>query len=130
MVLTFGAALAATALMAVDGRDELLTLAAVGAAPNGRRCLAMARAGAIWLVGAAFGVLAGVIPGIGLVWRVRRLNSGSTIFDQLGTKFGSYPLTIPWPALIIVVIGAPLLATITAAVVTRARLPSERRGAW
>jgi len=131
LVLTFGAALAATALMAVDGRDELLTMAAVGAAPAGRRRLAMARAGVICLVGAGFGVLAGVIPGIALVSRVRQLNSHIGLFDNLlGPGYGRYPLTIPWLDLAILVVGAPLLATITAAVVTRARLPSERRRAW
>ncbi|MDQ6614464.1 MAG: hypothetical protein M3083_06900 [Actinomycetota bacterium] len=130
LVLAFGAALAATALMSVDGKDDLMTLAAVGAAPNGRRRLTMARAGVLCLVGALFGTLAGVIPGLGLVWRIRHLSAGQ-YFGAFGTYSSSrYPLTIPWLGLAAVVVAAPLLAALTAAVVTRARLPVERRGAW
>lgn len=91
----------------------------------------MARAGVICLVGAVFGTLAGVIPGVGLVWMVRNQDAGVPGFN-LGDPalFDRYPLTIPWPAIAIIVIGAPVLATIAAAALTRARLPSERRGAW
>jgi hypothetical protein len=65
-------ALAATALIAVDGRDDLMTLAAVGPrqrpTPPGHGPDQGDR-----LVGAVSGTFAAVVPGIGLVWRIRRI---------------------------------------------------------
>ena len=65
--LVLGAAIAATVLVGVDSRDDLMTFATVGAAPRSRRRLAVARAGVICLVGALFGTAAGLLPGVELV---------------------------------------------------------------
>jgi putative ABC transport system permease protein len=127
LILILGAAIVATALMAVDSREDLVTLAAVGAGPRVRRRLAMARAGIICLVGAAFGTLAGLLPGIGLVWRLRYDNVLHTGPPGLGPSAPGYPLSIPWLDLAIVALAAPLVATLAAALITRAKLPIERR---
>ena len=116
LLLTLLVAVAATALIGADSQDDLLTLAAVGAEPRVRRRLAMARAGLICLVGSLFGVAAGLLPGIGLIDRARRFSAGN-----------KYPLSIPWSELAVVVLAAPLVAALAAALITRPRLPAERR---
>lgn len=127
ILLTLGAAVVATALIGVDSKDELLTMAAIGAGPRSRRRLAMARAGIICAIGAVFGTLAGLVPGIGLVMRFRHQNLLSS-----PPGFGvntAYPLSIPWSHLALVAIAAPLIAVLSAALLTRPRLPIERRRA-
>jgi putative ABC transport system permease protein len=122
--LVLGAAIAATLLIGIDSRDDLMTFAAVGAAPRSRRRLAVARAGVICLVGALFGTAAGLLPGVELVWRLRHENN---LFSPPGVPLSPYPLTIPWIHLAIVVLAAPAVAMLAAAATTRARLPIERR---
>ncbi len=130
LLLTIGAAIAATALIAVDDRQDLLTLAAVGAAPRARRRLSMARAGVICIVGALFGTLAGLLPGIGIVSRLRYIHGGA--YGPPGFVYPpipGYPLSIPWGNLALIALAAPVIAVLTAGLLTRARLPIERRRA-
>ena len=128
VILTLGAAIVATALIAVDSREDLMIMAAVGAAPRSRRRLAMARAGIICTVGAVFGTLAGLLPGIELVSRIRH----EGLFNVVAVAVPgapAYPLSIPWADLAVVAVAGPVVATLAAAVLTRTRLPIERRRA-
>lgn len=128
ILLTLAAAVAATALVTADSAEELRILAAVGAGPAGRRRLAMSRAALIGGIGATFGALAGLLPGISLVWRLTR---GSARFAVLATGplpgTGTYPLHIPWLDIALIVVGAPLLAAGAAAAITRTRVELPRR---
>lgn len=125
ITLTLGAAVMATALLTVDSRDDLMTFAAVGAAPRTRRRMAMARAGVICAVGSIFGAAAGLLPGVGLVWRLRHVAAPSNpIVTYLSA---GYPLSIPWADLAIIGLAAPLTAIAVSSIITRARLPIERR---
>jgi putative ABC transport system permease protein len=125
LVLTLGAAVMATALLTIDSRDDLMTFAAVGAPPRTRRRMAMARAGVICVAGSVFGAAAGLLPGIGLVWRLRHVVAPS---DPFVTYLSAgYPLSIPWADLVIIGIAAPLAAIAVSSIITRAGLPIERR---
>lgn len=128
ILLTLAAAVAATALVTADSAEELRILAAVGAGPSGRRRLAMSRAALIGGIGATFGALAGLLPGISLVWRLTR---GSSRFAVLAAGpvpgTGTYPLHIPWLDITLIVVGAPLLAAAAAAAITRTRVDLPRR---
>ncbi|MFG2046267.1 FtsX-like permease family protein [Micromonospora sp. NPDC048935] len=119
-VITVGAAGIATALAAAEGRAELTTLAAVGAAPAVRRMLAICQAGIIAGVGSVLGIVAG-------------LGTAAIVLVSVNREYASdwpaadpYPLLVPWPALGVLVL-VPVVAMLGAGLFTRARLPIERR---
>jgi putative ABC transport system permease protein len=116
--LLFGVAavVAAVALIGADAGPDLLTLAAVGAGPSGRRRLAMARAGVLATVGVFSGAAAGIVGG--LLGTRRWLEHEAIPLSYL---------TVPWQV-VLVVVGLPALAAAMAAC-TRSQLPSERRQA-
>ena len=118
--LTMAAAVVATALVSIDAAEDLRILAAIGAAPRGQRRLAVTRAALICGVGTVLGILAGLIPGIGLIWRLRH-QEGS----NLGGTPNPYPLSLPWAHLLAIAVIAPLLAAATGAVISGPRLPAE-----
>jgi putative ABC transport system permease protein len=118
--LTIAAAVTSTALIALDNQADLLILEALGAAARGRRRLAAVRAGLLCLIGALFGAVAGIIPGIGLVWRLRHITT-------TGPGIPGYPLDLPWLKLAAVTIIAPLVAVAIAALVVRAHPDLTRR---
>jgi len=118
-VITIGAAGIATALSNVDGRQDLTTLAAVGASPRVRRLLSMSRAGVIAVLGTVLGTLAGFVPSVGLIFVQRAM-------DRFPT---SRPLAVSWPSLIVTAVVAPLIAIAVAGLFSRSRLPVERRAA-
>jgi putative ABC transport system permease protein len=131
LLLTAAATMVTTALVTVDSLDDLAILTAIGAAPRGRRRLTMSRAAVICGIGSVAGVLAGLVPGVGLVWRLRH-QYGRSESVSFGSPPFSYPLHIPWVDLVLVVIAAPALATVTAALVHRltvARRADRRRPA-
>jgi len=111
-VVTLGATAVSTALSAADSRPDLVTLAAVGAAPHLRRRFAATQAATVAILGTLLGALAGLIP----AWAVIHAH-GRMLF------------ALPWQTLGIVVVGVPLLAAVATAVLTGSRLPSERRSA-
>ena len=100
----------AVALSAAEGRADLATLAAVGAAPSRRRRLSAAQA---LLVG-GLGCLTGLAFGMFAAW-VARATTGSPRF------------VIPWDSVALTAIAVPLFAALVAAVVTPSRLPLVRR---
>jgi putative ABC transport system permease protein len=119
-LLVLGASSIATGLAAADGRADLSTLAAVGATPGLRRRLAGAQSLVTASLGTALGILAGLVPAIGLI---RALNAPSGGLTQLQP----WPLVLPWPNLLVTAIVVPLLAALAAVLLTRSRLPLVRR---
>lgn len=112
VVVVLGATAISTGLAAADGRADLSTLAAVGAAPRTRRLLAMAQAAVVALLGAILGALAGFVPAAALV-----------------ETLGDWPLVVPWSILGAILVVVPLLAAGCAGLFTRSRLPMLRRTA-
>ena len=109
-VITLGAAGIATGLAQADARADHATLAAVGATPGLRKLLAASQAFAIAGLGALLGVLAGLVPGVAFVGALESLE-----------------LAVPWTTLVEVVLVIPLLAAAAAWLLTRSRLPLQRR---
>ncbi|MET8319704.1 FtsX-like permease family protein [Micromonospora sp. NPDC005189] len=119
-LITIGAAGIATALAAAEGRSELTTLAAVGAAPGVRRLLAICQAGVIAGLGSVLGIVAGLGTAAIVLFSVNR---------QYATDWpipDPYPFLVPWPALGVLVL-VPVVAMLGAGLFTRAQLPIERR---
>ncbi|MBM0232973.1 ABC transporter permease [Micromonospora sp. STR1_7] len=119
-LITVGAAGIATALAAAEGRAELTTLAAVGAAPAVRRLLAICQAGVISGLGSVLGIVAGSGTAAIVLFSVNR---------QYATAWPTpvpYPYLVPWPVLGVLVL-VPLVAMLGAGLFTRARLPIERQ---
>jgi putative ABC transport system permease protein len=98
------------ALSAAEGRADLATLAAVGAAPRRRRALMAGQALLVGGLGCVLGVALGTFVG----------------YTARATT-GSPELVVPWVNLAITAIGVPLLAAAVAALCTRSRLPMVRR---
>ena len=119
-MITLGAAGVATGLAAAEGRRDLSTLAAVGADPRVRRLLSLCQAGVIAVLGSVLGILAG-------------LGSAAIILISLNRRYAQswpveppYPLVVPGSTLAVLVV-VPLVAMVGAALLTRSRLPVERR---
>ena len=122
-VLVLGASGIATGLSAADGRADLATLAAVGATPSLRRALAAFQSATTAVLGTALGVVAGLVPAIGLL---RALNTPAEgVLLEEGVE--RFPLVLPWENLLITALVVPLVAALAAALLTRSRLPLVRR---
>ncbi|MFF0770795.1 FtsX-like permease family protein [Nonomuraea wenchangensis] len=115
VVLAAGGTLAATGLAAADMRPERATMLAVGAPPATLRLVVAGQALYVSGLGALMGLAAGTVTGVALS-------------RPMTTRGAGDPATIavPWPFVIAVVAGPPLLAT-AAALITRTRLPLARR---
>jgi putative ABC transport system permease protein len=120
-VITLGAAAIATALAAADGRADLATLAAVGASPRVRRGLSLSQSGVIAGLGSLLGALAGLG---GAVAVLVALNRGQADLWPAPTP---YPVTVPWFNLGVALLVVPVVAMLGAGLLTRSRLPIERR---
>ncbi|MFF5179118.1 FtsX-like permease family protein [Micromonospora sp. NPDC000316] len=119
-LITVGAAGIATALAAAEGRAELSTLAAVGAAPAVRRLLAICQAGVIAGLGSVLGIVAGLGTAAIVLFSVNRQ------YAAAWPAPAPYPYLVPWTVLGVLVL-VPLVAMLGAGLFTRARLPIERR---
>jgi putative ABC transport system permease protein len=120
-VITLGAAAIATGLAAADGRADLGTLAAVGASPRLRRMLSLSQAGVI----AGLGSLIGAVAGLGAAEAVLfALNQREA---SVWPAPAPYPLAIPWVNVGMALVVVPLTAMLGAGLLTRSRLPIERR---
>jgi putative ABC transport system permease protein len=122
-VITLGAAGIATGLAAADGRADLTTLAAVGASPRLRRVLSLSQSGVI----AGLGALLGAAAGLGTATAV--LFALNQAYAYVWPPPTPNPITVPWATLGIVVVVVPLVAMLGAGLLTRSRLPIERRPA-
>ncbi|HWS33139.1 MAG TPA: FtsX-like permease family protein [Actinoplanes sp.] len=119
-LITLGAAAVATGLAAADGRADLATLAAIGASPGIRRALSVSQSGVIAGLGSVLGVLAGVGSGFAVL---AATNASRTVEWPIPTP---YPMSVPWLNLLLILI-VPLVAMFGTGLLTRARLPIERR---
>ncbi|GGO31064.1 FtsX-like permease family protein [Micromonospora parathelypteridis] len=119
-VITMGAAGIATALAAAEGRAELTTLAAVGAAPAVRRMLVICQAGVIAGLGSVLGIVAGLGTAAIVLFSANRQYATSWPVPD------PYPYLVPWPALGVLVL-VPVVSMLGAGLFTRARLPIERQ---
>ncbi|WP_037607898.1 FtsX-like permease family protein [Streptacidiphilus rugosus] len=121
----------ATGLAAADAQGDLATLAAVGAAPSLRRRLSGFQCAVIAAMGALLG-LTGIVPAAA-VWQNRATvtsSEGGVLMGSGGLPVppdASGPLAVPWMPLALLVIGLPLLAWVSAALVTRSRTVLVRR---
>jgi putative ABC transport system permease protein len=120
-VITLGAAAIATGLAAADGRAELGTLAAVGASPRLRRGLSLSQSGVIAGLGSLLGAAAGLGGSVAVLLA---FNRG---LADVWPAPAPYPIAVPWRNLGIAVLVVPLIAMLGAGLLTRSRLPIERR---
>jgi putative ABC transport system permease protein len=120
-VIALGAAGMATGLAAADSRAELGTLAAVGASPRLRRALSLSQSGVI----AGLGSVLGVVAGLGLSTAV--LSTLNQRFANAWPDPGQFSISVPWLNVIVALVVVPGLAMLGAGLLTRSRLPIERR---
>jgi putative ABC transport system permease protein len=120
-VITFAASAVATGLAAADGRSDLGTLAAVGASPGVRRALSLSQSAVIAGLGSVLGAATGLGASIAVL---SALNRG---YAQVWPAPAPYPIEVPWFNVAIAVVVVPLIATLGAGLLTRSRLPIERR---
>lgn len=109
-IITLGSSGIATGLALADGRADQTTLGAIGASPRIRRLLAASQAGTISWLGSGLGILAGLVPGIAVVWAQQQLR-----------------IVIPWVGLTLILVAVPVLAMLAALLFTRSRLALARR---
>ena len=102
----------AVALAAAESRDEVATLAAVGAGPGRRRALGAMHGLFLGLVGGAVGVPVGVVAGI-----------------SLGQVDGLPGVAVPWAATAATLVAVLVLAPVAGWLVTPSRLDLSRRTA-
>jgi len=120
-VITLGVAAIATGLAAADGRADLSTLAAVGAAPRVRRGLSLSQSGVIAGLGSLLGALAGLGGAVAVLFALNRGYAG------MWPAPTPYPVTVPWINLGVALLLVPVVAMLGAGLLTRSRLPIERR---
>jgi putative ABC transport system permease protein len=120
-VIALVAAAVATGLAATDGRADLGTLAAVGASPRVRRALSLSQSGVIAGLGSLIGVIAGVGAALAVLFALNQR------YAEVWPAPPAYPLTVPWMNVAIALLVVPLIAMLGAGLLTRSRLPIERR---
>jgi putative ABC transport system permease protein len=121
-LITLGAAGIATGLAAAESRRDLTTLAAVGAGPGLRRTLSLCQSGVIAGLGSVLGIVAGSAGATAILVAANRRNAGAWPRQE------PYPLLVPWSVVGVLVV-VPLVAMLGAGLLTRSRLPIERRRA-
>jgi putative ABC transport system permease protein len=119
-LIALGATAIATGLAAADGRADLSTLAAVGAGPGVRRILSLSQSGVIAGLGSVLGAAAGLAAGYAILAALNRAKADQWPVDA------PYPMVVSWWSLSVLVV-IPLVAMLGAGLLTRARLPVERR---
>jgi putative ABC transport system permease protein len=126
MVVGLGGTFAAVGLAAAESRADIATLAAVGAGPSVRRRLAASQAGVIAGLGSVLGVFSGLVAG----WVLIRMKQSPGGWGEIGVFdhwSSDWRLVLPWPHLLAIGIGIPLLAIAVGFLTTRSRLPLVRR---
>jgi putative ABC transport system permease protein len=121
VAITIGAAGVGTGLAAADGRADLSTLAAVGASPRVRRGLSLSQSGVIAVLGSTLGTAAGLGAALAVITAL------NVQFADQWPGGGPLPIVVPWLSLLIALVIAPAVAIGGAGLLTRSRLPIERR---
>ena len=120
-VIALGAAAIATGLAAADGRADLSTLAAVGASPRLRRALSLSQSGVIAGLGSLLGAVAGLGASVAVLVALNQRYAGTWPAPT------PYPISVPWLNVGVALVVVPLVAMLGAGLLTRSRLPIERR---
>lgn len=120
-MVTLAAAAIATGLAAADGRADLATLGAVGASPRVRRLMSLSQSGVIAGLGTLLGLGVGVGGALALIAGINRSQS-----VRMWPIPRELPMVVPWLQLAIAA-AVPLVAMLGAGLLTRSRLPIERR---
>ena len=120
-VITLGAAAIATGLAAADGRADLGTLAAVGASPRVRRMLSLSQSGVIAGLGSLLGAAAGLSASMAVLFALNQR------YADIWPAPTPYRIAVPWLNVGIALLVVPLIAMLGAGLLTRSRLPIERR---
>jgi putative ABC transport system permease protein len=120
-LITLGAAAIATGLAAADGRADLSTLAAVGASPRLRRGLSLSQSGVIAGLGSVLGAAAGMGAAAAIVIALNQR------YADVWPGPPAMPVLVPWISLVVSLLIVPAIAMLGAGLLTRSRLPIERR---
>jgi putative ABC transport system permease protein len=120
-IITIAAAAMATGLTAADGRGDLATLGAVGATPGVRRLLTLSQTGVIAGLGSLLGVVAGVGASVAVLFALNKR------FVDVWPAPAPYPISVPWLNVAVALLVVPAVAMLGAGLLTRSRLPIERR---
>jgi putative ABC transport system permease protein len=120
-LITLGAVAIATGLAAAEGRADLSTLAAVGASPRLRRGLSLSQSGVIAGLGSGLGAVAGLGAATAVLVALNQR------YEAVWPAPAPFPLTPPWLSLAVALVVVPLIALAGAGLLTRSRLPIERR---
>jgi putative ABC transport system permease protein len=120
-VITLAAAAIATGLAADDGRADLAMLAAVGASPRVRRALSLSQSGVIAGLGSLLGTAAGLGASIAVLAALNRA------YADVWPAPKPYPIAVPWLNVGVALLAVPAIAMLGAGLLTRSRLPIERR---
>lgn len=126
-VLMLGGTLTATFLALSDARPDLATLSAVGATPRMRRGVAAGYALAVGGVGAALGVLVGIVPGIAVTYPLTAQSWSGCMGPGCPTGVADHYLTVPWLLIGGLVVVLPLLVSGVVWLCARSRLPLVAR---
>ncbi|GAB3242285.1 hypothetical protein GCM10027456_09970 [Kineosporia babensis] len=110
----------AVGLAAAEAKADVSTLAAVGAGPEVRRWLAASQGAAIAGLGTLLGVVSGAVAGYVLI---RLARPDGVQFSTVGI----WEFVLPWPHLLLILLGLPLVAAAIGFFTTRAQLPVMRR---
>ncbi|MEV8633435.1 FtsX-like permease family protein [Streptosporangium sp. NPDC051023] len=128
-LVVFGCTFAVAGLAAADARPDLETLSAVGAPPGIRRLVVAGQALFIAGVGVPLGLLIGLFPGLATVSRDfantysrREIGVNGIPFERAGIAF-----SVPWPTLLAVGIGLPLVAGLIVTAFARTKVTPVRR---
>ena len=120
-LITLSAAAIGTGLAAADGRADLSTLAAVGASPRLRRGLSLSQSGVIAGLGSLLGAMAGLGAAIAVLMALNQR------YVDVWPGPPLLPIAVPWLSLLMALVVVPFVAILGAGLLTRSRLPIERR---
>jgi putative ABC transport system permease protein len=126
-IIALGAVGVACALAIMEARDDLTTLAAIGAAPHTTRRLVAAQAWLLAELGALLAVAAGLATSAVFTLATSTLRTFATSTDYPTAP--PMPFAVPWTLLAILILALPVLAAAGASLLGRSPTPSPpRRG--
>ena len=120
-LITLAAAAIGTGLAAADSRADLSTLASVGASPRMRRGLSLSQSGVIAGLGSLLGALVGLGAAIAILVALNQR------YAEIWPGPDPFPIAVPWLSLAAALLVVPAIAMLGAGLLTRSRLPIERR---